>query len=147
MKAEELTETKSLIGNCHDESPWARFASRDDASIINSLAQDVHRANKKWWEDLETGAPKDRNAGEMIALIHSELSEALEGTRKNLMDDKLPHRKMEEVEMADALIRLLDYCAGRKLDIGGAYVEKMRYNATRKDHTREERLKPNGKKI
>ena len=118
-----------------------------EAGIINRLAEQVHNANKKWWEDLETGLPKDRNVGEMIALIHSELSEALEGTRKNLQDDKLPHRKMEEVEMADALIRLLDYCAGRKLDIGGAYVEKMRFNATRADHTREERLKPHGKKI
>ena len=115
--------------------------------LLNELAAQVHQANLKWWEDLETGLPKERNAGEMIALIHSELSEALEGTRKNLMDDKLSHRKMEEVEMADALIRILDYCAGRKLDIGGAYVEKMRFNATRKDHTKEERLKPNGKKI
>lgn len=120
---------------------------RTQANMLNWFARQVHEANKKWWEDLETGLPKERNVGEMIALIHSELSEALEGTRKNLMDDKLPHRKMEEVEMADALIRILDYCEGRKLDIGGAYVEKMRFNATRKDHTREERLKPNGKKI
>lgn len=118
-----------------------------EASLIAGLARQVHDANKKWWVDLETGEPKDRNPGEMIALITSELSEMLEGVRKDLMDDKLPHRKMEEVEAADALIRLLDYCAGRKLDIGGAYVEKMRFNATRKDHTREERMKPNGKKI
>jgi len=121
--------------------------SNYDVYYINDLAREVHEANRKWWVDLQTGEPLNRNAGELIALIHSELSEALEGTRKNLMDDKLPHRKMEEVEMADALIRILDYCAGRGLDIGGAYVEKMAYNARRADHSREERLKENGKKF
>lgn len=137
-----------MTNEINDQDPTQVVTEKGvEAYVINELADQVHRANKKWWVDLETGAPKNRNVGEMIALIHSELSEALEGTRKDLMDDKLPHRKMEEVEMADALIRLLDYCAGRKLDLGGAYVDKMRYNATRKDHTREERLKPHGKKI
>jgi len=144
-----MSEIKSLI-NCRGNpfnDPFRRFATISDESFINSLAADVHRANHKWWVDLHTGEPLNRNAGELIALIHSELSEALEGVRKNLMDDKLPHRKMEEVEMADALIRILDYCAGRGLDIGAAYVEKMAYNASRADHSREERLKENGKKF
>lgn len=113
---------------------------------LNEYAAEVHEANQKWWHDPATGQPITRNKAEMIALIHSELSEALEGMRKDLMDDHLPHRKMEEVEMADALIRILDYCAGHSLDIHNAYLEKMEYNRTRKDHTPEERLKPNGKK-
>ena len=54
-------------------------------------------------------------------------AEAMECHRKSLADDKLPHRPMEEVEMADALIRILDYCAGHGLDLGGAYAEKMAY--------------------
>lgn len=52
---------------------------------LNSLAQRVHQANRKWWTNLETGEyPIERNFGELIALVHSELSEALEGHRKNL---------------------------------------------------------------
>src|SRR5208337_4326900 len=81
-------------------------------------------------------------AGTMIALIHSELSEALEGLRKDLMDDKLPHRKMVEVEMADVFIRLLDFANRFNLDLGGAVVEKDKYNHTRADHREENRNKP-----
>lgn len=79
---------------------------------LQQKAQDVHTANAKWWIDLETGEPLKRNFGEMMMLVVTELAEALEGHRKNKMDDKLPHRKMAEVEVADALIRLLDIAAG-----------------------------------
>jgi NTP pyrophosphatase (non-canonical NTP hydrolase) len=113
---------------------------------ITRLANDVHCANAKWWVDLETGEPIKRNVGEMLALVHSEISEALEGHRKNLMDDKLPHRPMVEVELADAMIRILDLAAGLNLDLGGAFVEKMAFNATREDHSREHRMSANGKK-
>jgi hypothetical protein len=115
------------------------------ADVINLLAQDVHRNNKKWWTNIHTGEPLDRNVGEMLCLVHSEISEAMEGHRKGLQDDKLPHRSMIEVELADAVIRILDIAAGLKLDIGGAYVEKMAYNQTRKDHSIEARLAPGGK--
>lgn len=115
------------------------------ADVINLLAQDVHRNNKKWWTNINTGEPLDRNVGEMLCLVHSEISEAMEGHRKGLQDDKLPHRSMIEVELADAIIRILDISAGLKLDIGGAYVEKMAYNQTRKDHSVEARLAPGGK--
>jgi hypothetical protein len=66
-----------------------------------------------------------------IALMHSELSEALHGIRKGLMDDHLPTRPMEEAEMADTIIRIMDYAAGFGLDVAGAIVEKMRYNEGR----------------
>lgn len=79
---------------------------------LNELAQRVHKANEKWWQDPVTKQRIQRNRGELLMLVITELAEACEGERKNLMDDKLPHRKMAEVEMADAYIRLLDYCAG-----------------------------------
>lgn len=82
------------------------------AEILNEMRIDVHIANAKWWEDLETGKPLDRNMGELCMLVVSELAEAMEGHRKNLMDDKLLHRKMFEVELADAMIRLLDIAGG-----------------------------------
>jgi NTP pyrophosphatase (non-canonical NTP hydrolase) len=116
------------------------------AELINYLTRQVHEANKKWWVDINTGIVLNRNVGEMLCLVHSEISEALEGHRKNLQDDKLPHRKMIEVELADAIIRIFDIAAGLGLDLGGAYVEKMAYNAVRKDHTLEARKAENGKK-
>lgn len=120
--------------------------AQDMAEMVNALGDVVHEANKKWWIDLHTGEPIERNFGELIALAHSELSEALEGHRKNLMDDKLPHRPMVEVELADTMIRILDTARGLGMDLGGAMAEKMIYNASRVDHTAAHRLTENGKK-
>lgn len=113
---------------------------------LNLLCQRVHAANAKWWKDPATGQPIQRNKGEQMMLIVSEISEAMEGARKNLKDDHLPHRTMEEVEMADAIIRILDYCGGHGLDLEGAFEDKMTYNAQRRDHTNEARLTADGKK-
>lgn len=113
---------------------------------LNEMAREIHKANAKWWYDLETGKRLDRNKGELLCLIHSEISEAMEGERRNLMDDKLPHRPMAEVELVDALIRIFDYAGGFGYDLQGAYEEKMAYNATRDDHKAEARLAANGKK-
>jgi len=114
-------------------------------SDLNLLAQNIHFLNKKWWTDKD-GNTIERNKGELLCLIHSEISEAMEGERRDLMDDKLPHRKMAEVELADALIRILDYCAGFGYDINGAVKEKLAYNAARHDHTHVARAKQHGKK-
>ena len=114
--------------------------------VLNTAAADVHRANETWWHDPLTGELLFRNVGEMLMLAVSELAEAMEGHRKNLMDDKLPHRRMIEVEIADCMIRLFDLCAGLNLDLGGAFVEKMEYNAKRADHKPAARLALNGKK-
>lgn len=114
---------------------------------LNKLSKTVNKANEKWWIDIETGEPIERNKGELLCLIHSEISEAMEGERKDLMDDKLPHRKMAEVELADAMIRILDYCGGFGYDLQGAFDEKMDFNAQRTDHTHEARRQAGGKKF
>ena len=102
-----------------------------------------------WWTDLFTGADMHgcRNVGELLCLVHSEISEAMEGARKGLMDDKLPHRSMFEVELADAVIRICDIAGGFNLDLGGAIAEKLAYNARRVDHTPEHRRDVGGKKF
>jgi len=85
----------------------------------HSIAKD-----KGFWEG-------ESNFPETIALIHSELSEALEAHRKGLNDDKLTHRGGEEVELADAIIRILDTAEGYGMDLKGAVEEKLAYNMQR----------------
>jgi NTP pyrophosphatase (non-canonical NTP hydrolase) len=116
-------------------------------AALSGLSRYCRAANDTWWRDPSTGEKLTRNKGEMIALMHSELSELLEGERKDLQDDHLPHRKSAEVELADLLIRAFDYAGEYDLDLGGAMVEKMRYNAQRADHRPEARTADNGKRF
>ena len=125
-----------------NNSAWERTAKE----ILNDLVHNTHAANKHWWVD---GASEDAQllvVPTKLMLIVSELAEAMEGHRKNLNDDKLPHRPMLEVELVDAIIRIFDLAGRLKLDLGGAYVEKMAYNASRADHKPEARAAENGKK-
>ena len=92
-----------------------------------------------WYTNPVTGEPVKRNFGEVVALMHSELSEALEADRKSLKDDKLPHRDGREVEFADCIIRILDTAAALGMDLAGALIEKNRYNKDRADHKLEAR--------
>jgi len=114
---------------------------------LKALSQKAHGASRKagWYTNLKTGEPLDRNVGEMLMLIVSEVSEAMEGYRKNLMDDKLPHRRMIEVELADTIIRIGDIAGYLGLDIGGAVIEKMDFNGNREDHKIENRKAEGGK--
>ena len=114
---------------------------------ITELVTAAYTASKEagWYSDRTTGEPLQRNKAEMICLMHSELSEAMEGERKNLMDDHLPHRPMAEVELADVLIRIGDYCGLHGYDLEGAVIEKMAYNRTRADHQLSNRAKEGGK--
>lgn len=103
--------------------------------------------NAGWYRDPATGKPVQRNVGEVIALMHSELSEALEAYRKDLMDDKLPDRPGIEVEFADCIIRILDTAAAMGLDLPGALIEKNRFNRARADHSLAARAQAGGKKF
>lgn len=125
---------------------------------IAQLQYRIHADNVEagWWTDLSSGkdlAEECRKGtrfgkalvAEKIALIHSEVSEGMEGARKGLQDDKLPHRPMLEVELADSIIRTLDLGGALQLDIAGAIIEKLEFNRTREDHKIENRVKEGGK--
>lgn len=119
-----------------------RYASNINtmSTLCNGLSNDAG-----WWKGDEI--PSHPVKAMKIALIHSEVSEALEGLRKDCMDDHLPNRKMFEVELADALIRIFDLAGQLDLDLGGALMDKLAYNQQRADHKAENRDKVNGKKF
>ena len=166
---------------------------------FNRYAKKIYEWNKQvgWWDD------PNRCLYQTLQLVSTEIAEATEGERKDSMDDHIKSRKMGEVELADALIRILDfgqhmkvlyrqgypsnvwcfedntigqqhlginaeiielayvygryphsdmtpaYCRliesivkvseNKGYDLEGAMVEKMLYNTTRIDHTREYR--------
>lgn len=106
-----------------------------------------------WWTSPHTGVdltePVTMKALNIVplklALIHSEISEGLEGYRKGKMDDHLAHRQMLEVELADAVIRIFDLAGALGYDLGSAIAEKLIYNSQRADHRLESRAETGGK--
>lgn len=115
--------------------------------MINELSKQIHEANRKkgFYED-------EKNIGEMLALIHSEVSEALECDRKDKYFKKLqlPLGNYEQLpdltfqiqfssdvkdtfedELADIMIRVMDLAAFKGVDLQKHIKAKMRYNALR----------------
>lgn len=84
---------------------------------LNQRAKQVHESNHRWWHDLETGERLQRNKGELLMLVVSEVAECMEYERKGGCDSHLQWRLGAEVEMADAYIRLLDYAGAFNLDL------------------------------
>lgn len=145
----------------HNEE-YLRDVLAGKTNNLNQLSKRIFQTNiaAGWWteEDLielersqSVGNRYSREVATLIAskiaLIHSEYSEGLEGMRKGLMDEHLPERPSIEVEFADAIIRTLDLAGFLGLDIGGAFREKIEYNAKRLDHKKEVRAAAGGKTI
>jgi NTP pyrophosphatase (non-canonical NTP hydrolase) len=119
----------------------------DNEAIINTLEADVPRVfsalrdrihvqaiKSGFWERdgyIQNAFDPDIAAGK-IALMHSELSEALEDIRRGLTNDEHCQGFANlDIELADCVIRILDFCGARGIDLGAAIVAKMAYNGTR----------------
>ena len=125
----------------YKEEPKTETEKKGFKDSVNKLTDFCYNQSKNaGWHDNQ------REIGTMLMLVVSEIAEAMEGDRKDLMDDHLPHRKMIEVELADAVIRIGDLAGKLNLDLGGAIDEKLEYNLNRADHKKENRLQDGGKK-
>lgn len=105
-------------------------------------------AEAGWWNDPKTGESTLNNPltfSNKLMLIVSELAEAMEADRKDLMDDKITDMHGRVVELADAVIRIGDVCGAYNLPLGEAIARKMEFNAQRPDHKLENRLAAGGK--
>jgi len=118
-----MNATESDIAKCLDV-----IKSTGDYSVIDELAEACHStARLKGWWDQPRGVP------ELIALCHSELSEALEAVRKPVMEqsEHIPEFTALEEELADVIIRVFDLGVVENCRLGEAIVAKMKFNLTR----------------
>jgi hypothetical protein len=130
------------------DAPVAANDNNPMATHINEMVAHFHGKSKAagWWMEGDRDLTQDKYVhATKLMLCVSELAEAMEGLRKGLMDDKLPHRKMAEVELADAIIRIFDLAGVLGYDLGGAVVEKSAYNTVRPDHQPGNRMIAGGK--
>ena len=100
----------------------------EEAGFCHSLGRMIELCHS-WFTEVQ-GFDRNNFDGDCM-LIVTELAEAVEADRKGAMDSHIPNRPGRDVELADALVRILHLAGKYDLDLDGAFMEKMRYNLTR----------------
>lgn len=156
MDATEANTEENLLENLTEIARTAGLDIDSPADTVTGVRSAVYlchalAALSGWWTDPTTKRDVDPHNPTVfaakLALVHSEISEALEADRKGLNDDHLPHREGAEVELADAVIRIFDLAGSRGMDLETAILEKLLYNQYRADHKLANRSAANGKAI
>lgn len=104
---------------------------------MNDWARRIHRiaVDHGWWESEDgKGDDGDRPFPEIVALCHSELSEALEEYRNGHISEWVSEKGKPEgiaVEMIDCMIRILDWCGHEGVDVDTLMAKKVKYNEGR----------------
>jgi hypothetical protein len=123
-----MEKTMGYLGTIRDAN-INKMSIDEAAQRINQTAHD-----KGWYNHPDTNEPITRNFGEVVALMHSELSEALEAWRENLpavFADGYGKPEGWAVELVDCVIRIFDTLHENKIDIADTMAMKMAYNDKR----------------
>ncbi|NIA28842.1 MAG: hypothetical protein GWP06_02880 [Actinobacteria bacterium] len=123
--------SKAVHWNAVEKGFWDQktaedyICEQDDCAGLKITAEDLKSAY------IDGQKNPEPNNGEKIALMHSELSEMLEGVRKPGPDKHCPEFTNEEIELADNFIRGMDYAEKFNLRLSEAIIAKMLYNSGR----------------
>ncbi|WP_052362224.1 hypothetical protein [Geminisphaera colitermitum] len=127
------THTTQTTKDCR--APVHLASGKEFVCAWTALASEIYAIGKASGFYDHAHTDPEFNHAEKLALMHSELSEALEGLRDGPFpgkaDDKPTYRPMVEVELADTIIRIMNYATHCGLNVAGALVEKAAFNATR----------------
>lgn len=131
MAAPSLAQLRELTLRHTEIEHSEKVAAHIDGypGTVNGWAQYIHEwaVSKGWWET-------ERNFGETLALMHSELSESMEAWRKDEPDFWLKDAVKPEgvaTELVDCMIRIMDTLAQRGVNIQAILEAKMAYNYKR----------------
>jgi hypothetical protein len=138
-----MSSEQPQVEKAYAENP-EKFYNDQFVKFFSAIQKRVNKtAHEKGWYDKDDALkainmPEDlrKYVGKLanmtrIALMHSELSEGLEGERKDLNDDKIPQFTMMEAELADTIIRIMDFCEENHLKVADALIAKASFNTGR----------------
>lgn len=134
---EKLKELVATVGPTPTDEAKLRLAAEfkqlaednTTAVLLGELAENIHALHvaKGFYDE-------PRTVSHLMGLVMTELAEIVEDDRKFVSatpSEKIPEFTKEEEEVADAVIRLLDFAGQRGLRIGSAILAKHAYNGTR----------------
>lgn len=124
-----------LTNACHHQAEAMGWHEDISQLLESDLPEEVKHKVHLWYQ------------GTKLMLAVTEVAEAMEGLRKNKMDDHLPQYPMMAVELADCVIRCFDQAGHMGFALGEIIAAKLKYNATRADHSREARNADGGKAV